>query len=245
MNLPTPLTAIAASADTDAYTASWWASVALLVAFLYYVAFYDYRVGHRWKVRRGIKKAPAIDIQETQIRAIFDGNPIATIDPREFTVTVARMNGIANTYGYHYIGERGHAYGSTRIAFQFLPCSPPPRIPIVSIRRRPSPRPQVPTATHPQHFPTGTQHAGYPQGLSALNGIRAAPSSPRPDLYRATRYFFDGRDLVRVRGPLEDPVYLADIAHERGYAFAWSYMPRIRSSKNAPCFCFRRLYPAE
>ena len=55
---------------------------------------------------------------------------------------------------------------------------------------------------------------------------------------------FNGRDVVEVRGPLENPAQLADIAHRCGYVFAWSYMPRSRSRKAQPWFCFRRLHPA-
>lgn len=101
--------------------------LAVAISFvLLIVGIHQYR---RWDLRRRAKRAPSPDIQAQRIAMLFNGIPIATVDPRDYTIPVAQMNVIANSFGYYYIGERGHRYGSTEVAFQSLPAAPPLPIP--------------------------------------------------------------------------------------------------------------------
>lgn len=235
----------ASSANAASTTTELYLTLGFLVVFALYIIIVDYRLDHRWKVYRGIRNAPSVDIQEIQIREFFDGSPRAIIDPRKFTVTVARMNGIANTYGYYYVGERGHLYGSTQVAFQRLPCPPPPRIPTGWKLWEPLPVIYTPPPEEAHRFPTGIQPSGYPYMFPAQNGTYATYTPQGPYIPTGIGRLFNGRDIVEVIGPFENPAQLADIAYRCGYVFAWSYMPRSRSRKARPWFCFRRLRPAE
>ncbi|MEV0946166.1 hypothetical protein [Rhodococcus sp. NPDC049939] len=97
---------------------------------------------HRWKIRHGAKNAPSPDIQEADIAAKFDGRELVKIDHRRYTITIARMNGIANRFGYYYIGEKGYNFGSVQVAFQKLPAPPPLPIPNFSQKWRQHPQPK-------------------------------------------------------------------------------------------------------
>ncbi|WP_169647303.1 hypothetical protein [Rhodococcus sp. HNM0569] len=89
----------------------------------------------RW---RTTKHALTTEAQEAELHARFDGHRrIVTIDPRRTTVPVARMNAIANGYGYYYIGENGNHGESIEVAFQQLPGPPPLRVPSSSNRWTP------------------------------------------------------------------------------------------------------------
>ncbi|NLU82026.1 hypothetical protein [Rhodococcus sp. HNM0569] len=79
-----------------------------------------------WLIRpRGTHPAE----QELAFAQLFGTQDFVSVDPRRYSFDVARMNEIANTFGYYYIGERGNPRGSTKVTFQRLPGPPPPRIP--------------------------------------------------------------------------------------------------------------------
>ncbi|WP_139277820.1 hypothetical protein [Rhodococcus marinonascens] len=104
-----------------------------IVLLISYFLVSSFRLDHRLLAWWGKARAPDPDIQEAQFATLLDaGKPVVTVDPRKYTITVARMNESANRFGYYYIGERGHAYGSTRVTFQQLPGPPPLRIPSAS-----------------------------------------------------------------------------------------------------------------
>lgn len=87
------------------------------------------RAYRRWDESRRAAGAPSEPEQDRIVTALFDGRPLATLDPRNFTIAVGRMNAIANSFGYYYIGEKGTIYGSTEVAFQRLPFPPPLPVP--------------------------------------------------------------------------------------------------------------------
>ncbi|NLU82031.1 hypothetical protein HCA44_04475 [Rhodococcus sp. HNM0569] len=87
------------------------------------------RVDHRLIVWWGRRRAPEPAQQELEFSSRFGETAIVKVDPRLYTISVARMNAIANTFGYYYIGEHGNGVGSTKVAFQRLPGPPPARIP--------------------------------------------------------------------------------------------------------------------
>lgn len=194
-----------------------------------------FRPVHRWLVRRGRKNAPDIDIQEAQFREVLDGTQVAVVDPRKFTISVARMNQIAGEYGYHYIGEHGNGFGSTRVAFQVLSGPMPPRFPTTSGRWKKVDPDTPPLGPSPYYFP--------PLQSSASGSTLTSVYRPVPPEVAAV---FDGRDLahVVVSQPLPDFVPLVDLAYRRGYVFAWTQVLIRRHRMRPPAkVFFRRLYP--
>ncbi|AOW92298.1 hypothetical protein BFN03_05135 [Rhodococcus sp. WMMA185] len=104
--------------------------VAGIVLLISYFLVSSFRLDHRLLAWWGKTRAPDPDVQEARFASLLDaGKPVVTVDPRKYTITVARMNEIANRVGYYYMGERGHAYGSTQVTFEQLPGPPPLRIP--------------------------------------------------------------------------------------------------------------------
>ncbi|EOM76268.1 hypothetical protein DW322_11580 [Rhodococcus rhodnii] len=127
------VTVLANAADSaPANTAIQFAFWVLLI--LGFAALGLFPVHHRLKVWYRRKTAAPTDIQKSRISELFNGRSIVTVDPRNYTISVAEMNAIANSFGYYYIGETGYTFGSVKVAFQMLPSPPSPRLPTLRHR---------------------------------------------------------------------------------------------------------------
>ncbi|HET8992895.1 MAG TPA: hypothetical protein VFN32_03800 [Rhodococcus sp. (in: high G+C Gram-positive bacteria)] len=237
MNQLTIFTELAAASGTGEVP-EWWHAPLLVTLAIAGLAVVPIRwANYRWKVHRGRRHAPSTDIQEAQIRAILDGRPLVTLDPRDFTLTVARINRIANEFGYHYVNECGNRFGSTRVDFQRLPEPPPPRIPHIS-RRRTQGRAFGSAGTNASVYlpPENAENLGTHWDPETIDSIR---------MFASAR--FTGADVVRVRKKeIEPHLGLATmIAREYGYVFGWSHIPQNRTAWDSrpEVYHFRRLHP--
>lgn len=102
------------------------AFVVLLIALAVLVGPTTYNhLDQSWRRRR----MPAPDVQISRIRTEFGaGKPRIQFDPRNFSISVAEMNAIANANRYYYVAERGRAnHVSTLVTFDHH--ATPPSIP--------------------------------------------------------------------------------------------------------------------